>query len=335
MSEKDLNLVKGELNISPSFETNKNVTKNKAKGDLVDNSTNQSANTIVNGQVFSQTLQVTLTEQQFSEIVGIANEQIVSSVKYELMKHPEEILAKAFKQVSPMFMATFASNQHSEKQVSIFVNQTIEESLKKQAIQTIGFLSMRDIDLLKLLNTMISLFERELSWNFSQNLSSLTWSGTNSPITIGTMRLMVEKKIASILLQTVSYELKYGKIEYGHFENLLRNGLITNDGNTHMPFDEMVYKLFISEASDKSKNEEYEKEDISTRAKQNRRVWTNWFSKNKYAGTFVEKLIKDLERTIGKMVPYSYWNSSRNLLDLYYSLTMLGNTIVNDTVDTK
>lgn len=130
--DDEFNGIKGELDINASFDQKKNVTKNKAKGDIVDNSTNQSANTIINGQIVQHNFQVMLSDQQLGNIVGIAKDQIVDSVKGELLKYPEEILKKAFHEVSPMYLATFASVDQSEIQVKTLVNENLDAAIKNK-----------------------------------------------------------------------------------------------------------------------------------------------------------------------------------------------------------
>lgn len=329
----EANGIKGELNVEAKIDSKKIVSKHKSKhGDVIDKSTNQSAETIINGQVIQQNYQVILTDKQLGDIVGIAQDQIADSVKNELMKQSEHILKKAFEDVSPMFLATFASKDQSELQVNALVNSDIESAIRKQVIQVAGFLTTKDLELLGIINDVNSLLSNELTWLWSKNIEDLNFRiGTDAvkvKITDAFIRSAIEFKINFIKQKIEDFELKYGQIKFNDFENLKRNNVISNDGNTHKPVDELICKTFYKECNDKTKNGEYELENTSLRTKENRSKWTSWFSPSKFNGTFVEGLLNEAKGIVLKLPSRSYWNGDEDDLKMFYFVTQLGDGII-------
>ncbi len=322
------NLLKNKLNGKLKNRHKKTLIKNKNIDGIVFVKNRQIAKNIaVNNKII-------LTNEQLKPYIdNIANKDAKLMLD-ELKKYPLALLDKAFKEIDSSFLFLNQSKDFFKHQVKILVSQNLETHLKRQAIKTLSSLRLKDIALLKILKNIYDLADI-LSYNFQVNWYNLEFFIINQKgekhfikKTIENIKDEVNDQIFLLEEKLLSYEKKYGIIQFQNFKNMLKNNVIKHHQITHIPLLELLYKLFIEYSIDKSKNKEYYNEDLKTRVKKRRHFWKEWFNEDKFKETEIENIKNKLLKIFNKIPMKSIYEERKNC-NMHFLITSIGYAILN------
>ena len=265
----DINLNKNELDIN--FKKEDDIAKSKSVNKIskIQDSSiniNESTTNIAGG------LSIGLSYKDVKDIVKEEVDNKLSNIYQKFTSMDSQRLKKAVKKNHPVILLENWNEELSDEQINEYFSDDDQVKIRNK-IKIMSLMTRKDYDLYKIYNE-VSLIASELR---------RTWHLPN--------RYIYPKKrvIKMICGWNVSMNAlindfvnKYGNIAYEDVQNIERIGLIYNDGNSLIPFKEMLKKSFINSLLTDEEKKEYETDKKNSLDKQSmRRKWTRiFFSKN-------------------------------------------------------